>query len=98
MGSHTLKFGGLIIRSRQNEDTNVRDEGTVTFNTSAANSTRNVLADVLLGKFQNNSETQADTFYYARYSSFEMYAQDKWAVTSHLTPDIGSAITFFPGQ
>ncbi len=96
VGSHTLKFGGLIIRSRQNEDTNVRDEGTVTFNTSAANSTRNVLADVLLGNFQNYSETQADTYYYARYSSFEMYAQDKWAVTPHLTLDIGIRYNILP--
>src|SRR5262249_6421444 len=60
-GAHTLKFGALFGRVRQNENTNVRDEGSVTFNTSAANSTRNVIADVLLGNFQNYTETEADT-------------------------------------
>ena len=34
-GSHTLKFGAQITRARKNENTNVRDEGSVTFNTSA---------------------------------------------------------------
>src|ERR1051326_575481 len=34
-GSHTWKFGAQITRGRKNENTNVRDEGSVTFNTSA---------------------------------------------------------------
>src|SRR5262249_25229602 len=86
-GAHTLKFGALVARVRQNEDTNVRDEGSVTFNTSAANTTRNVIADVLLGNFQSYTETEADTFYYSRYSTYEIYAQDKWKATRKLTLD-----------
>lgn len=95
-GAHTLKFGALIARVRQNEDTNVRDEGSVTFNTSAANSTRNVLADVLLGNYQNYTETEADTYYYARYSTYELYAQDKWKVSRNLTLDFGMRYAILP--
>jgi hypothetical protein len=95
-GAHTLKFGALVARVRQNENTNVRDEGSVTFNTSAANSTRNVLADVLLGNYQNYTETQADTYYYARYSTYELYAQDKWKVSNRLTVDIGMRYAILP--
>jgi len=95
-GSHSLKFGFLIMRVRQNEDTNVRDEGSVTFNTSAANSTRNVLADVLLGNYQNYSETEADSYYYARYSTYEIYAQDKWKVSRRLTLDLGVRYNILP--
>lgn len=95
-GSHTWKFGAQVIRVRQNEDTNVRDEGTVTFNTSAANSTKNVIADVLLGNFQNYAETEADTYYYSRYWTYEMYAQDKWRVSHRLTLDLGVRYNILP--
>src|SRR5262249_16979482 len=95
-GAHTLKFGALVARVRQNEDTNVRDEGSVTFNTSAANTTRNVIADVLLGNFQSYSETEADTFYYSRYSTYEIYAQDKWKATRKLTLDFGVRYSILP--
>jgi hypothetical protein len=81
---------------RQNENTNVRDEGSVTFNTSAANSTRNVIADVLLGNFQNYTETEADTYYYSRYSNYEFYAQDKWRASRRLTLDLGLRYSILP--
>jgi len=76
-GAHTFKFGVFLIRSHVNENTNVRDEGMVTFNTSALNSTRNVIGDVLLGNFQQYQEWQSDTYFRPRYWTIEMYAQDK---------------------
>jgi hypothetical protein len=88
-GSHTLKAGIFVIRSRMNENTNVRDEGQVTFNTAALGSTRNVLADVLLGTFQQYQEWESDSFYRPRYWTVEMYAQDKWRVSRRLTLDLG---------
>ncbi|MCX6614278.1 MAG: hypothetical protein NTW74_25990, partial [Acidobacteria bacterium] len=88
-GAHTLKAGVFVIRSRMNENTNVRDEGQVTFNTAALGSTRNVLADVLLGTFQQYQEWESDSFYRPRYWTVEMYAQDKWKVSRRLTLDLG---------
>ncbi len=96
LGSHTLKFGTQITRARKNEDTNVRDEGVVTFNTSAVNTSRNVLADVLLGNFQNYTEPEADTFWWARFSQYEFYVQDKWKATRRLTFDLGLRYNIIP--
>ncbi|MSV30319.1 MAG: hypothetical protein EXQ52_16490 [Bryobacterales bacterium] len=96
LGAHTLKFGTQITRSRKNEDTNVRDEGSVTFNTSALSTSRNAVADVLLGNFQNFTEPEADTFWWARFSQFEFYAQDKWKVSRRLTLDLGLRYNIIP--
>ena len=89
IGSHTLKAGVFLVRSRMNENTNVKDEGSVTFNTSALKSTKNVLADVLLGNFQQYQEWDADSYYRPRYWTVESYIQDKWKVSRRLTLDLG---------
>ncbi len=95
-GSHTLKFGTQITRGRKNENTNVRDEGSVTFNTSALASTANVLADVLLGNFQNYNEPEADAVWWSRFSQFEFYALDRWKVTRRLTLELGLRYNIIP--
>jgi len=96
LGSHTLKFGAQITRARKNENTNVRDEGVVTFNTSAALSTKNAVADVLLGNFQNYTETQNDSVWWARSSQYEFYAQDSWKMTKRLTVELGLRYNIIP--
>jgi len=96
MGSHTLKFGAQITRSRKNEDTNVRDEGNVTFNTSALASSRNVVADALLGNFQSYTEVEADSFWWARFSQYEFYAQDSWKASKRLSFELGLRYNIIP--
>ena len=96
LGSHTLKAGAQITRARKNENTNVRDEGSVTFNTSAARTTRNAIADVLLGNFQNYTEPEADSVWWARFSQYEFYVQDNWKVTRRLTLDAGLRYNLIP--
>jgi outer membrane receptor protein involved in Fe transport len=89
-GSHTLKFGVQLTRSRKDQNNSgANDNGTVTFNTSATNSTRNVVADALLGNFQNYTEGQLDTAWFARMNQFEFYAQDSWRVSRRLTLEFG---------
>jgi len=98
-GSHTLKFGVLTMRARQNEDTssgNTPDQGVATFNASALNSTRNVLADVLLGNFQNYTEAESISYFWSRYWQLEMYAQDKWKASRRLTIDAGLRYNIIP--
>jgi hypothetical protein len=96
LGSHTLKFGAQITRSRKNEDTNVRDEGNVTFNTSALASSKNVVADALLGNFQSYTEVEADSFWWARFSQYEFYAQDSWKASKRLTLELGFRYNIIP--
>ncbi len=56
-GAHTLKFGVQYTRSRKDQNNSgATDNGSVTFNTSAARTTRNVIGDVLLGNFQTYTE------------------------------------------
>lgn len=88
-GAHTFKFGAQITRSRKDQNSIVIDNGNVTFNTSAARTTRNVIADVLLGNYQNYTEGQADTAYFARYNQLEFYAQDSWRVNRRLSLELG---------
>jgi Carboxypeptidase regulatory-like domain/TonB-dependent Receptor Plug Domain len=95
-GPHTLKFGAQITRGRKNENTNVRDEGSVTFNTSALNSSRNVIADALLGNFQNYNEPEADAVWWSRFSQLEFYAQDRWKATRRLSLELGLRYNIIP--
>jgi hypothetical protein len=90
LGSHTLKFGVQYTRSRKDQNNSgANDNGTVTFNTSAAASSRNVIADMLLGNFQNYTEGQLDTAWFARMNQLEFYAQDSWRVSRKLTIEAG---------
>jgi len=89
VGPHTLKFGVQITRSRKNENRQPADQGAVTFNTSAKNTTRNAVADVLLGNFQNYSEAYSDSDWWSRFSQYEVYAQDSWRVSRKLTLELG---------
>ena len=98
MGAHILKFGAMIVRSRINEYNYATENtnGTVTFNTSAANSTKNALADVLLGNFQTYTENAASGFNYARFWQYEFYAQDTWKVSKRLSLDYGVRYNLHP--
>src|SRR5262245_8129329 len=95
-GSHTWKFGAQVTRARKNENTNVRDEGSVTFNTSAVRSSRNAIADVLLGNFQSYVEPEKDSVWWSRFNQFEFYAQDRWKVTRRLTLELGLRYNIIP--
>jgi hypothetical protein len=89
-GSHTLKFGAQITRSRKDQNNSGNNEnGTVTFNTSAKNTTKNVIADVLLGNFRSYTEGQQDTAWFARFNQLEFYAQDSWRVSRKLSLELG---------
>jgi outer membrane receptor protein involved in Fe transport len=89
VGSHSLKFGGQVTYSQKDQNTRPRENGVVTFATSARNSTGNVVADALLGNFQNYTEGAQDQEWLARFWQYELYAQDNWRVSSKLTLDLG---------
>ena len=90
VGSHALKFGFLIIRGREDDASfTPNNAGTVTFNTSAGNTTRNALADVLLGNFQSYTEELRPAVFWTRYNQFEFYAQDSWRVNRKLSLELG---------
>lgn len=88
-GSHALKFGGQITYSQKDQNTRPRENGVVTFATSAARTTGNVVADALLGNFMNYTEGAQDQQWLSRFWQYEFYAQDNWRATKDLTLDLG---------
>ncbi len=88
-GEHAFKFGAQITFSEKDQNTRPRQNGVVTFATSAKNSTGNVVADALLGNFQNYTEGNIDQQWQARFWQYEFYGQDNWRVNSKLTLDLG---------
>jgi hypothetical protein len=88
-GEHAFKFGAQVSYSQKDQNTRPRQNGVVTFATSAKNSTGNVVADALLGNFQSYTEGETDQQWQARFWQYEFYAQDNWRVSPKLTLDLG---------
>jgi hypothetical protein len=95
-GPHTFKFGFDIHHGNRQNDTYANDQGVVTFNTSATLTTKNAIADVLLGNFYTYQQDQADTFTFDRWWEYDFYAQDSWRVNRHLTVEAGLRYNLMP--
>ncbi len=95
-GAHTLKFGADIHHGNRQNDTYANDQGVVTFNTSAALTTKNAIADVLLGNFYTYQQDQLDTYTFDRWWEYDFYAQDSWRVNHHLTVELGMRYNLMP--
>jgi hypothetical protein len=95
-GTHSLKVGAHVTRSRTDENIRFNDQGAVTFTTSARLTTRNVVGDVLLGNFQNYTESGADADYWGRFNEIDLYFQDSWKVSRRLTVEMGVRYNYIP--
>src|ERR1051325_5186921 len=95
-GSHSLKTGIHITRSRTDENIRFNDQGAVSFTTSARLTTRNVIGDALLGNFQNYAESGADADYWGRFNQVDVYFQDSWKVARRLTVELGLRYNYIP--
>ena len=96
IGKHTLKFGGEFWHSRKNGHSNAVDQGALTFNTSAQRTSRNAIADVLLGNFYTWTEDQINLEYWAWLTQVEAYAQDSWKVNRKFTLELGLRYNYIP--
>ena len=99
-GKHTLKMGFFLVDNHINTTTNIglNTQGSFTFDSSAAGSTGNALADMYLGVIQNYSEygrvvggqlVGGPGLGHWRQWDFEPYFQDDWRVTPRLTVNLG---------
>ena len=91
-GSHNLKFGAYLQHAKDDEHnlTATSPMGSVNFMASGnANTSGNALADVLLGNFNNYSQTNTPGYFLMRYFIGEFYAQDSWRVNKNLSVEYG---------
>ncbi|MBL8178272.1 MAG: hypothetical protein JNK48_26590, partial [Bryobacterales bacterium] len=98
-GNHALKFGLWIERYRANANVlqgAPRQNGSVSFNRSSAISSGNVIADVLLGRFQSYAESSDDSVVWGRYTQSEFYAQDNWRIRPNLSIEYGLRYVISP--
>jgi hypothetical protein len=98
MGNHNLKAGILIMRSRKNQDNVPAINGSFAFNTSASNTTGNVVADAVLGNFYTYTEAGSFRQGWYRFSQVEPYVQDDWKVSKRLTVNVGFRWSYMQPQ
>jgi hypothetical protein len=90
VGSHSLKLGTIVVRSRGKESVNNTNyNGSASFSTAARNTSKNAIADVLLGNFNTYTEAAPNGYYWTREIEMDLYAQDSWKVRRNLTLEYG---------
>jgi Carboxypeptidase regulatory-like domain len=88
--SHTLKFGGLVVRNRKDQNGRSHYAGEADFNSAGnPNSTRNALADALLGNFRSYTEASDDPIGFFRFTQYEAFFTDSWKVNRRLSLELG---------
>lgn len=89
-GNHLIKFGGVYIRNRVDQNGRPKYLGQINFSTSSStNTTGNALADALLGNFAQYTEASADPTGHFRFNQPEAFAQDTWKATRKLSLELG---------
>lgn len=88
-GNHLIKFGGIYIRDRIDQDGRPFYNGNISFTGTGGNTTGNALADALLGNFSAYTEGSSDPVGHFRFSQPEAFAQDTWKAGRKLSLEYG---------
>jgi hypothetical protein len=88
-GTHTLKLGAFFEHVINNQPGNDYSNGLAVFDTGA-NSSGNILADILLGRISDYQESTKNVLHNIGFNTFEFYASDNWKVSRKLTLDLGA--------
>jgi hypothetical protein len=89
-GNHLVKFGGIFIRNRVDQNGRPQYLGQINFTTSSStNTTGNALADALIGNFAQYTEANADPTGHFRFNQPEAFVQDTWKIARKLSLELG---------
>lgn len=90
-GTHSVKVGFYVERTRKDQGSNVPVRGVFAFGVDStnANDANYAYANALLGNFTNYSEATANPQGQFRFTNFEWYVQDAWRVRPRLLLDFG---------
>lgn len=90
MGAHILKFGGVVGRARNDQNSSSQPlEGALVPSTWTAGTSGDEYADIITEHFVEYQQTNHDVRGNLRSSSFEWFGQDSWKVKSNLTLEFG---------
>jgi Carboxypeptidase regulatory-like domain/TonB-dependent Receptor Plug Domain len=97
LGTHTLQFGAYLVFAQKNEANSPNVQGILNFSpgATAANTTGNAFADMLVGNISSYQQWSKETQYYNRYKIVEPYFQDDWRITKRLTLNLGLRVSLF---
>lgn len=90
-GTHMLKFGVYIERTRKDQSANANVRGNLSFNRDRNSplDTNYAYASALMGIYTSYDEASANPQGQYRFTNLEWYAQDTWRVRPGLTFDFG---------
>ena len=89
-GTHTLKTGAYYEHVINNQPGNANSNGIAAFATWGGNSSGNTLADILLGRIADYSESTKNVLHNIAFNTMEFYVSDNWKATRRLTLDLGA--------
>ena len=102
IGAHNIQFGMYFVNAHKNEipQPPTGPNGLLGFansanGTSAALTTGNAYADLLLGNIGSFAQQQAQLKLHNFYHIYEPYIQDDWHVSPRLTLNLGLRISFY---
>ena len=88
--THTMKFGVYWEMVTNNQPGNNNSNGQIVLDKSAANSSGNILADLLMGRgISEYNESTKNALHNIAFRTTEFYAQDSWKVTPKFTLEYG---------
>jgi carboxypeptidase family protein len=94
VGAHTLKFGALLERARNDQNLSGSAlEGQVVTSTWTGGTSGNEYADILTEHFASYTQVNHDLRANLRSSQFEWFGQDSWKVSKKLTVEYGARWT-----
>ncbi len=90
-GTHMLKFGVYLERTRKDQSANVNTRGDISFDRDRNNplDSNYAYANALLGVYQSYTEANQNPQGQYRFTNFEWYVQDAWRVRPRLLVDYG---------
>ena len=91
IGVHTLKAGGFVNEVKSGQQPSFTEAASFNFGSGQSNlaDTGNPVANLLLGNYQSVSQSNGIFYGSFKFYQWEIFGQDTWRATPHLTLDYG---------